>query len=209
MRGTTPILSSSFHKFDAILTCATDCEVICSPVQIISRTHNTSVTICPLYSWYHTNFDTEPNLTHPLYVKYEETLKSQNASFDKQWMDFRQCKWSQNVLQNDFTQEEMNESQFDSAKNLILSTSEDNTLIPKWFGKLNTPYLERRSQQLPDTSFVTSDVISFSHFLPREEVLVEKKFLLEPKLSKVSGSVLLEEQVRSLGSQLHIVSRAT
>jgi hypothetical protein len=208
VRGTTPISPSSFHKFDTILTCAAECGVIFSPLQMISRTHNTLVTICPLYSWYHTNFDTEPNLTHPLYLKYEETLKSQNATFDRQWMDFRQCKWSQTVLQNDFSQEEMNGSQFDSSKNLLLSTSEDNTLVPKWFGQLNVPYLDSRSQQTTDPSFVTTDVISFSHFLPREEILLEKKFLLEPQLSKVSGSVLLEEQVRSLRSQLHIVSSA-
>jgi hypothetical protein len=196
---------SSFHKFDLILTCAAECGVIFSPLQMISRLHNTLVTICPLYSWYHTSFDTEPDLTHPLYVKYEETLKRENASFDRQWMDFRQCKWSKSVLLNDFTEGEINESQFDSSDNLLLSTTEDNTLIPKWFGQLNVPYLESRSQQSQDPSFVSTDVISFSHFLPREEILLEKKFLLEPRLPKVSGSVLLEEQVRALRSQLHLV----
>ena len=49
-------------------------------------------------------------------------------------------------------------------------------------------------------------VISYSHFLPRQELLPEKRFLLEPMLSRVVGSDVLREQVQRLTPHLHIVS---
>lgn len=190
---------------DEILNCAIDCGIIISPLKIISTLHQSLVTICPLYSWYHTSFDTEPNLTHPLFVKYEKIRNSQNASFDNQWIDFRQCKWSKSVLQNRFP-DVINDCQFDSSDNLILSTNDDNMIIARWFSELNDPYLNECCASKEKDSSLTHDVISFSHFLPRVEVMLEKAYLLEPQLSKVCGSSLLEHQIRHLKSNLHIVS---
>ena len=47
-------------------------------------------------------------------------------------------------------------------------------------------------------------VISFSHYLPRQELCPEKRFLLEPLLSRVIGSVPLENQIRRLRPNLHL-----
>ncbi|KXZ54749.1 hypothetical protein GPECTOR_4g819 [Gonium pectorale] len=48
------------------------------------------------------------------------------------------------------------------------------------------------------------DLISFSHFLPLQSLLPEKRFLTYPNLAKAVGSTYLGERVRRLGPQLHI-----
>ncbi|CAM9237004.1 unnamed protein product [Scytosiphon promiscuus] len=49
-----------------------------------------------------------------------------------------------------------------------------------------------------------SSLISFSHFVPRQELCPEKRLLWEPQLTKVIGSAPLERQIRELGSDVHI-----
>jgi hypothetical protein len=50
----------------------------------------------------------------------------------------------------------------------------------------------------------TSTIISYSHFLPRQELCPEKRYLFEPKLSTVIGSDVLEAQVRRLCPDVHL-----
>jgi predicted phosphodiesterase len=47
-------------------------------------------------------------------------------------------------------------------------------------------------------------VISFSHFLPRRELLPRLKYLRFKSLPKVVGCTGLDEQIRALGSSLHV-----
>lgn len=48
-------------------------------------------------------------------------------------------------------------------------------------------------------------VISFSHFLPREELLLEKRFLAMPNaLPKASGSAFLRQRVEDVRPDVHI-----
>jgi hypothetical protein len=47
-------------------------------------------------------------------------------------------------------------------------------------------------------------VLSFSHFVPRNELSPEKRYLISPLLSKVIGSDLLESQIRRLQSDIHL-----
>lgn len=51
--------------------------------------------------------------------------------------------------------------------------------------------------------FEGDTVISFSHFLPRQELCPEKRFLLEPMLARVIGSNPLEAQIRRLKPHVH------
>ncbi|EFJ47257.1 hypothetical protein VOLCADRAFT_105217 [Volvox carteri f. nagariensis] len=48
------------------------------------------------------------------------------------------------------------------------------------------------------------DVISFSHFLPLQELLPEKRYLTFPNLAKAVGSRFLAERVRRLRPHLHL-----
>ena len=47
-------------------------------------------------------------------------------------------------------------------------------------------------------------VVSLSHFVPRQELLPEKRALWQPNLHKVSGSLPLERQLRQLMPDLHV-----
>jgi hypothetical protein len=50
-----------------------------------------------------------------------------------------------------------------------------------------------------------ADVLAFSHFLPRAELLPEKRFLTHPNvLPKVSGSLPLGQRVQALRPDLHV-----
>jgi len=66
--------------------------------------------------------------------------------------------------------------------------------IPEYLSTLNTPHI--RSYDEP--------VISFSHFLPRLELLTPRHFLYFKALPEVSGSPLIEKQLRQLGSTIHV-----
>lgn len=57
-----------------------------------------------------------------------------------------------------------------------------------------------------ETAGVEAIVVTYSHFLPRQELCPEKKYLLEPHMTKVIGSEFLEAQIRRVKPQLHIVS---
>lgn len=75
------------------------------------------------------------------------------------------------------------------------------------FAGLNKP--------LSETTAVRS-VISFSHFLPRREVMIGRNVKPDPELikkfdrnpqfnfSRVAGSSLIEEQLRALGARIHV-----
>ena len=43
-----------------------------------------------------------------------------------------------------------------------------------------------------------------SHFVPRLELVPEKRFLVSPELPKVVGSDPLERQLRDVGVDLHV-----
>jgi hypothetical protein len=98
--------------------------------------------------------------------------------FAKKWGDFSLCSWPESLIRHeDFT--------------TIDTKNSKNFALAKSYANLNEKFLNRTL----DGASVT---ISMSHFIPRQELLPEKRFLTEPLLSRVSGSVYLEEQIRRL-----------
>ncbi|MEW6755769.1 MAG: metallophosphoesterase [Candidatus Latescibacterota bacterium] len=66
------------------------------------------------------------------------------------------------------------------------------------FAAMNRPRLIRRP----------TPTVSFSHFLPRRELIPPRTHLHFPDLPQVAGSRLLEAQVRALGAQVHVYGHA-
>eukprot|EP00658_Telonema_sp_P-2_P014365 TRINITY_DN15466_c0_g1_i2.p1 TRINITY_DN15466_c0_g1~~TRINITY_DN15466_c0_g1_i2.p1 ORF type:complete len:277 (+),score=33.27 TRINITY_DN15466_c0_g1_i2:393-1223(+) len=67
---------------------------------------------------------------------------------------------------------------------------------------LNSPPDEVLALREPENSDLA--LVSFSHFVPRIELVPEKRFLFLPTLNKAVGSRFLGERVDRLGSNLHV-----
>lgn len=52
--------------------------------------------------------------------------------------------------------------------------------------------------------YPTVPMVSMSHFLPRQSLLPEKRFLFQPNLAKAVGSDFLEPRIRALDSDVHV-----
>ena len=182
--------------------------VITSPVALeYNLEHPKTIFIFPMQAWYHSGFDTEPDIQHPLYLLSEE-----KCPFDLKWGDYRYCHWpeamipsveSLSVLQEDPTLAkafaELNEPFLYSAS----PVSSSSTTSTKSFVD-HSPWITAYYQKYPYLNPTEQLIISFSHFVPRIELTPEKRFLLEPQLSKVIGSQYLEHQIRRLQPHLHL-----
>ncbi|CAE7456263.1 HMA5, partial [Symbiodinium microadriaticum] len=80
-----------------------------------------------------------------------------------------------------------------------LSASNGCDSLARYFDSLN----EERAAAIPAKDPCTT-VISFSHFLPRQELLPEKRLLYFPPIAKAVGSRHLGERIRALAPDLHI-----
>ena len=110
-------------------------------------------------------------------------FRCQVMPFEKKWGDFHQCSWP------GLSREE------------FVSINSDNTALAQCFADLNELALE----SIADSGRNENEtVISFSHFVPRQELMPEKRFLLEPHLTKVIGSDFLEQQIRRLHPDIHL-----
>ena len=212
LRSDNRMAVDSVKKLAEVVECARACGVHVGPIRIQkiasddpaalhvspqpSSTTTAGVTIFPLYSWYHADWDTEPDLDNETYLAVEEVMP-----FTKKWGDFAMCTWPEDLLLH---------SEFASIAN-------ENTVLAEAFAGINEPFLNPvgagEEGRLPSgtgkkhaSMLVQEDdtVISFSHFLPRQELCPEKRFLIEPLLSRVVGSDPLEAQVRRLNPHLHL-----
>ena len=228
--NTTRLAVDSVQKIVEVVECARSCGVHVGPIRIqkialeeqqqpvvaetgappsIPSTTTAGVTIFPLYSWYHADWDTEPDLDNETYLAVEEVMP-----FTKKWGDFAMCSWPADLLSH---------SEFAS-----ISTA--STVLAEAFAGINEPFLDpvtgaadandgrtaegegdeaataSTKKKIHESMLVQEDdtVISFSHFLPRQELCPEKRFLIEPLLSRVVGSDPLEAQVRRLNPHLHL-----
>lgn len=220
LRAENRMAADSVVKIVEVVECARACGVYVGPIRVEKSSgdgagdgvgdgvggESTALTVFPLYSWYHSGFDTEPDLDNEMYLAVEEVMP-----FDRKWGDFTMCGWPA----------ELGLSHGDWASTARTPGREDNTVLAEAFASLNEPFLlspaprlgseetegrgVRRRGVCAIPSVKDSDtIISFSHFLPRQELCPEKRFLIEPLLSRVIGSDPLEAQVRRLNPHLHL-----
>ena len=121
----------------------------------------TGVWVCPLLSWHHKTFDTEPDLQGFAIPPVEQCMS-----------DYRNTRF---------------------AKPLDPHTD----AVAKAFDVLNEDVVAK----LPAAR--TEPLVTFSHFLPRVELLPEKRYLTLPVLAKASGSSFLHERILALQPTMH------
>lgn len=133
------------------------------------------VWLVPLYSWY----DDKDQPDHSLFVEKDYA----EDRTDEMWGDFFHARWPEPL------------------------GGEDGQTLAAYFASLNVPALDRHYD---------APVISFSHFLPRQDLIfhqpVEEALKLARKhdplpefnFSRVAGSSRIDDQVRQLGSRLHV-----
>jgi len=132
--------------------------------------------IVPLYSWYEAAFDDEP----------EMEFVDDTPELRRRWMDYGYCRWGEAL---------------ESADGFHFSPEQGaSSHVAAHFAARNS----RRIEAVRDATRPDDVVITVSHFVPRLELLPEKRFLVDPHLPKVSGSELIEAQLRALGSRLHV-----
>lgn len=173
--ATNRMAPDSVHKLNEVLHTAEECGVLTGPVTL--KFSDRELWVVPLHSWYHSSWDTEPDLTHPDFLAVEEAVP-----FDRKWGDFALCSWPASIVTS-------------AEANTIYTL---NTKLADAFASLNEEIIETCLSKLDRTK---ADVITYSHFTPRVELSLEKRFLIEPMLAKVIGSDPLERQVHGLLAQ--------
>eukprot|EP00928_Gymnodinium_smaydae_P042732 TRINITY_DN28738_c0_g1_i1.p1 TRINITY_DN28738_c0_g1~~TRINITY_DN28738_c0_g1_i1.p1 ORF type:complete len:407 (+),score=63.38 TRINITY_DN28738_c0_g1_i1:143-1222(+) len=125
--------------------------------------------VCPLLSWHHQSFDTEPDLEGWEIPSAEQVM-----------VDYHACRFPSPL------------SMLDESVARAVDALNDGAVLGPAANAM-------REQRLPGEPLVT-----FSHFLPRVELSLEKRFLMAPQLPKASGSRFLGDRVRALAPDVHI-----
>lgn len=134
--------------------------------------------IVPLFSWYHPEFDHEPDL--PL-ASWPSRRHSRLALLG----DEMECQWK--------------DSRIPSGASVAAAR---NKCLAQLFDAMND---DAKVIQLgEDSASVPEQVISMSHFLPQPFLLPEKRFLFFPQLAQAAGSLYLQKRVAHLKPQIHL-----
>ena len=196
--------TDSVQKIAEVVSVAQACGVYTGPLRISTFSSHRALCIFPLYGWYHAGWDIEPDVAHPTWEAVEKALP-----FSTKWSDFSMCHWPIDLVQRS-----------EWVSTAVGPDVPDNTVLAELFAGLNEPFLRPLTDpcatlQEAEAYFRTHStrapliqpgdtVISFSHFIPRVELLPEKRFIMEPLLARVVGSDALEAQVQRLKPHLHL-----
>jgi hypothetical protein len=165
--------------------------------------------VVPLLGWYHASFDTEPDITGWAGI----------PPIEDAMMDFRVCKWPQSVLAAEAEHgggppgvSPKLAALFDRLNDDVDSNSDGDGEAASASAAASAAAAAPPAG-LPWAEVVAGcaaarargePVISFSHFLPRLELIPEKRFLFLPTLSKAVGSDYLRARVAEIGPTLHL-----
>jgi len=138
------------------------------------------VWIVPVFGWYHSSWDTEPDLAAP---PGERLRREPDAAADIS-NDYVFCKWGD--LEN-------------GSEALAERLDRENEAWGSW---PLPPELVADAREAPGNR--RRPIISFSHFLPRLELLPEKRFSMQPNLAKLMGSNWIQARVEQLRPDVHV-----
>ena len=141
-----------------------------------------AIWIVPLWSWYHASWDKEPDVPNSIPIT-------------RVMMDFHACSWTSPPA---------------AAAHLDAAQGDS---IARYFDAMNNTeeYVQAFKQIEQDRNQHTDDkkkeigVVSFSHFLPFQALLPEKRLLHYPNLAKAAGSEYLGIRVsKQLKPHVHV-----
>ena len=124
----------------------------------------------------------------PLYSWYHEDFDDDVSTKGEKieyWSDFSMCVWPESVL----NAEEASPSCPTGTPELYMLGLNDERVERQYFDGLDVNH---------------TTIITFSHFLPRRECLPPKSVLWIKYLPKVVGTTRLDEQIRKIGSNIHV-----
>ena len=158
--------TDSLQKLERLTAICESLGVFTTP-QRVRMARGGVVSICPLLSFHHTSFDTEPDVEHLRLPSARVTVT-----------DFRATRWPHGLEVGD--------------EKLALHLDACNDELP--FAAARQAAAHRRTLHGPswvepirsweEAHAGAASVVSFSHFLPRIELMPEKRFLVYPDLLK-------------------------
>jgi hypothetical protein len=132
--------------------------------------------VAPLFGWYHSSFDTEPDVEGWEGIPPHDVVLS----------DFHRCSWPS----------ELDVSRDDRAIARHLDSLNDQH--PGGRRTLESAVEALRAQ------YPGAPLITCSHFVPRIELAPEKRYLFFPPLSKGIGSTFLASRIAALRPSVHV-----
>lgn len=176
--------SNSLSKLRRLEQICESLGVLTTP-QRVRMASGSSISVCPLLSFYHTSFDTEADVP---YLR----LPSARATVT----DFRATRWPDGL---DLGEEALAEH-LDLANEEALRRAPQQAHAAAACGRMGLSPIE----SWRDAHAGVDHVLSFSHFLPRIELIPEKRFLVYPDLMKAVGSQPLGRRVDALRPDVHL-----
>eukprot|EP00325_Prymnesiales_sp_UTEX-LB-985_P030181 CAMPEP_0174740036 /NCGR_PEP_ID=MMETSP1094-20130205/72611_1 /TAXON_ID=156173 /ORGANISM="Chrysochromulina brevifilum, Strain UTEX LB 985" /LENGTH=385 /DNA_ID=CAMNT_0015943671 /DNA_START=63 /DNA_END=1217 /DNA_ORIENTATION=+ len=153
--------------------------------QRVRMASGSTISICPLLSFHHFSFDTEPDVP---YLR----LPSARATVT----DFRATQWPNGLSLGD----EALAVHLDACNEQLPERAAQQAQQAAACGRLGLePIVSWREAREG-----SSRVLSFSHFLPRIELMPEKRYLVYPDLMKAAGSKPLGRRVSDLHPNVHL-----
>eukprot|EP00241_Pyramimonas_parkeae_P006265 CAMPEP_0114259434 /NCGR_PEP_ID=MMETSP0058-20121206/19892_1 /TAXON_ID=36894 /ORGANISM="Pyramimonas parkeae, CCMP726" /LENGTH=394 /DNA_ID=CAMNT_0001374483 /DNA_START=1251 /DNA_END=2435 /DNA_ORIENTATION=- len=175
-RGTARSASeNSLGKLAQILSMCARLGVHTGPYRIPASGSQRACWIVPMLSWYHASFDDEPDIEYLQLPPVEHVVR-----------DFSSCTWPEHLKLHDDG----------VAQHLDLMNEHMDAMTSE--GLMSGDELYEFIQNSGEA------VVSFSHFLPRVELLPEKRYLFFPNLAKVVGSNMLRSRVERLKPDVHL-----
>ncbi|CAE8605613.1 unnamed protein product [Polarella glacialis] len=184
--GGTSVTEDSLEKHQWLMDECSRLGVWTSP----ARFPNERLILVPLLSWYHSEFDSEPDVPTPARPDAASRRHRRLALLG----DEIGCSWPDSLGATPSARNLALAELFDAANEDVRSLRASGgaaAVEPVTFQEA----LAARQQG--------EAVISMSHFLPRSGLLPEKRFLFFPQLARAAGSLLLGERLARLRPSLH------
>ena len=168
----------SIDKLEKILELCRKHNVRYGPVKIQDEQSSSSLYVIPLLSWYHSSFDTEPSIRGWGGIPSARNVVA----------DYKRAVWPSPLIDNREKNDDSILAQFMDDLNDVLFDYNYDSFI-------QSSDVEKKSNSI--------SILTYSHFLPRIELLPEKRYLTLPTLHSCVGSTYLEERLRNIHHHCH------